>query len=185
MYYSIVNPRSQAFLDDLDTAYVSHSASPTFASIMYAHYLNLVKILSLQPFTHIETQPVVWCASNLYGDAIRKMTQLPEPQVESRTVYHSWPTVHQWRHKNGLPMGYDLHLLYGNLHSMTRFTQAYKQFEGDKLVLLKTEHAITGKYYKGEDMETPMKNILALDVHKWSMTNIEMKASDVRLVEIH
>lgn len=175
MYYSIVNPRSQAFLDQHDRVYVSHSALQTFASVMYAHYLNIVKIQSLSPFAQIETQPVVWCASHLWGDALRKMVELPQPEVASRTVYYTWP---------GSPTGYDLHLLYGNLHSMMRFTQAYKQFEGDKLVLLKTEHSITGKYYKGEDMETPMNNVLALDVHKWSMTNIEMKASDVRLVEV-
>ena len=175
MYYSIVNPRSQAFLDQHDRVYVSHSALQTFASVMYAHYLNIVKIQSLSPFAQIETQPVVWCASHLWGDALRKMVELPQPEVASRTVYYTWP---------GSPTGYDLHLLYGNLHSMMRFTQAYKQFEGDKLTLLKTEHSITGKYYGGEDMETPMNNILALDVHKWSMTNIEMKASDVRLVEV-
>ena len=175
MYYSIVNPRSQPFLDQHDRVYVSHSALQTFASVMYAHYLNIVKIQSLSPFAQIETQPVVWCASHLWGDALRKMVELPQPEVASRTVYYTWP---------GSPTGYDLHLLYGNLHSMMRFTQAYKQFEGDKLVLLKTEHSITGKYYKGEDMETPMNNVLALDVHKWSMTNIEMKASDVRLVEV-
>ena len=184
MYYSIVNPRSQAFLDDHDRVYTSHSATQTFASVMYAHYLNIVKILSLSPFAQIETQPVVWCASHLWGDALRKMVELPKPEVESRTVYYTWPGSHAWQRKNGLPTGYDLHLLYGNLHSMMRFTQAYKQFEGDKLTLLKTEHSITGKYYGGEDMETPMNNILALDVHKWSMTNIEMKASDVRLVEV-
>lgn len=184
MYYSIVNPRSQAFLDDTDGVFKSHSSQQTFASVMYAHYLTCVRILALQPFTHIETQPIVWCASHLYGDELRKMVQLPEPVVASRTVYHSWHSRHDWRRENNLPMGYDLRLLWGNLHSMMRFTSAYKQFEGDKLTLLKTEHSITGKYYKGEDMETPMNNILALDVHKWSMTNIEMKASDVKLVKV-
>ena len=172
-YYSIVNPQSQ--VQRTSNTLVRYASSTNFASLMYAHYQNCCDILNLNPWHQIRVQPVVYCVTSVpEGSWVDDLKTRPEPACSARTVYFAWPKHREWQRENGMPLPYDLNFLWGTLHAMTRFTQAYKQYEGSKLTLTKEEPSLEPEWRW-------IPPALNLNIHKYTHTNLLMQVTDEKI----
>ena len=176
IYYSIVNPKKWIPSQENENGNLiqRYSSGHTFQSVMYAHYINICKLIETTGFLNVLSNNYkIYCLSYPYRYQYLKATDIHDIKCERGTIYHFGFKYHDYDQYVSDVKHYppQWNLIHGDLLTMKKFTQAYKTQEGNKLNL-KVDDPATEHLWNSNPPNA------VLHVHLWSKTGMNMQLVD-------